>query len=53
MLNDNNILHAQFLAAMTAAPMPEYALDLVVQDRVGRFFVKQADEAETLRRVPK
>jgi hypothetical protein len=53
MLNDNNTLREQFLAAMASAPMQEYALDLVVQDRVGRFFVKQADEAETLHRFPK
>ena len=53
MSNDNNTLRAQFLEAMASAPMPEYALDLVVQDRVGRFFLKQADEAEKLLRFPK
>ena len=53
MPSENNALREQFLAAMTAAPMREYALDLAVQDRVGKFFLKQADDAETLRRFPK
>ena len=53
MADDVDALRLQFLAAMTAVPMREYALDSVVQDRVGKFFTKQADDAERLRHFSK
>ena len=53
MADDADTLRLQFLTAMTAALMREYALDSVTQDRVGKFFTKQADDAERLRRLSK
>jgi hypothetical protein len=53
MVDDVDALRLQFIAAMTAAPMGEYALDSAVQDRVGKFFTKQADDAERVRRFLK
>ena len=51
MADDVDALRLQFLAAMTADPMREYALDSNVQARVGKFFTKQTDDAEKLRRL--
>ena len=53
MADDVDALRLQFLDAMTAAPMREYALDSVIQDRVGKFFTKQADDTDRLRRLSK
>ena len=44
MPSEKAALREEFLSLMAAKPMRDYSLDVVVQNRVGKFFADQAAE---------